>query len=216
MTQQVLGPLDALLFDMDGTLTLSRAASERCWRRWAARRDMDAEEVLRVCHGRQAQETIKLVAPKLDSAAEAAWLLEQELSDPEGVEAVAGAAAFLKQLPAKRWALVTSAAEKLARYRLKLAKLPQPECMVCADDVDAGKPDPAGYSLAARKLGADPARCVVFEDTAVGIEAGSRAGMRTIGIDASDAGAPKGADWVVSSYDALVFEAGPPMQIRRR
>ncbi|HVH21651.1 MAG TPA: HAD family hydrolase [Pseudonocardia sp.] len=36
------------------------------------------------------------------------------------------------------------------------------------DDISAGKPDPEGYLLAARRLGVDPARCLVVEDAEPG------------------------------------------------
>ena len=40
----------------------------------------------------------------------------------------------------------------------------------------AGKPDPEGYLLAARELGADPGRCLVVEDAEAGVRAGRAAG----------------------------------------
>ena len=44
------------------------------------------------------------------------------------------------------------------------------------------KPDPEIYLLAARQLRAQPARCVVFEDSPPGVTAASRAGMYTIAV----------------------------------
>lgn len=207
------GPLDALLFDMDGTLTDSRAASERCWRRWSEKMGVDAERVLALCHGRQARETMHLVAPHVDIKAEVQWLLDQELKDP-GVVAIAGAKAFLHSLPKSAWALVTSADEALARYRLALCDLPIPACVVAAGNVERGKPAPDAYLLGAKRLGAAPERCLVFEDTAVGIKAGLTAGMQVLGVDASQHGPPKGAQHCISDYAVLTFEPGPPIQVR--
>ena len=54
---------------------------------------------------------------------------------------------------------------------------------VCGDDDCAHKPDPAPYLLAAKKLGIAPedmAKCVVLEDTFVGLEAGAASGATTI------------------------------------
>lgn len=65
------------------------------------------------------------------------------------------------------------------------AELPVPEVLVTAEDVDVGKPDPAGYLLAARRLGADPAECIVVEDTPAGLEAGRRAGCHVIAVATS-------------------------------
>ncbi|MGL6096163.1 MAG: HAD family hydrolase, partial [Fimbriiglobus sp.] len=48
--------------------------------------------------------------------------------------------------------------------------------VVCAEDTVRHKPEPDVFLEAARRLGADPARCVVFEDTDIGLEAARRAG----------------------------------------
>lgn len=55
------------------------------------------------------------------------------------------------------------------------------DAMVCAEDVTRHKPEPDVFLEAARRLGVDPARCVVFEDTDIGLEAARRAGM--VGVD---------------------------------
>ena len=47
-------------------------------------------------------------------------------------------------------------------------------------DVSRGKPDPEGYLLGARRIGARPAECLVVEDSPVGAAAGLAAGMRVI------------------------------------
>jgi sugar-phosphatase len=78
--------------------------------------------------------------------------------------------------------VVTSASRELARTRLQSVDLPVPSVLIGADDVMHGKPDPEGYLTAARRLGADRAHCIVFEDTLPGLEAARRAGMRGIGI----------------------------------
>ena len=53
---------------------------------------------------------------------------------------------------------------------------------VSAEEVAHGKPHPDVFLRAAEKLGVAPDRCVVVEDAPVGVEAGRRGGMRTIGI----------------------------------
>lgn len=70
-------------------------------------------------------------------------------------------------------------------HRAKAAELPVPEVLVTTEDVDVSKPDPAGYLLAARRLGADPAECIVVEDTPAGLEAGRRAGCHVIAVATS-------------------------------
>ncbi|MEU9987695.1 HAD family phosphatase [Streptomyces sp. NPDC048045] len=63
---------------------------------------------------------------------------------------------------------------------------------VSADEVAHGKPAPDVFLEAARRLGADPADCVVLEDAAPGAAAAHAAGMRCIAIPyvAAQADAP--------------------------
>ncbi|MCI3275186.1 HAD family hydrolase [Streptomyces cylindrosporus] len=65
--------------------------------------------------------------------------------------------------------------------------------VVSADEVPRGKPAPDVFLEAARRLGADPADCVVLEDAAPGAAAAHAAGMRCIAIPyvAAQAGAPE-------------------------
>jgi mannitol-1-/sugar-/sorbitol-6-phosphatase len=55
--------VEAILFDIDGTLADSTGAVVRTWRRWAAQHGMNAEEILRVCHGRRTEDTLALFLP---------------------------------------------------------------------------------------------------------------------------------------------------------
>jgi mannitol-1-/sugar-/sorbitol-6-/2-deoxyglucose-6-phosphatase len=45
-----------------------------------------------------------------------------------------------------------------------------------------GKPDPAVYVSAARRLGVPPAACIVFEDSVIGVQAGKAARMTTVAV----------------------------------
>src|SRR6195952_783607 len=54
--------------------------------------------------------------------------------------------------------------------------------IVSQDDVRNGKPDPECYLTAARLLGVEPARMLVFEDTDVGVAAAKAAGARVVGL----------------------------------
>jgi sugar-phosphatase len=172
----------AILFDMDGTLVDSMAHDERQWTRWAARYGLDPQPILKISHGRRTEETIREIAPHLATEEEFARFGDEELSDREGIRAVAGASALLSALPRDAWALVTSAPQQLAQMRMKCAGLPLPSVVVSADDVKNGKPHPEGVLLAARLLGVTPTECLVIEDTPAGIQAARAGGMRSLGI----------------------------------
>ena len=172
----------AILFDLDGVLVDSRECIELIWHAWAGERGLDPAEFLSVAHGRRIAETLRLVAPQLDAAAEAAVLDAMEEVETRGLRAAPGAAALLRQLSEAQRAIVTSGSRPVATLRLRTAGLPIPGVFVTAGDVQRGKPDPEGYLLAARRLGVAPADCVVVEDSPPGVGAGKAAGMRVIAL----------------------------------
>jgi sugar-phosphatase len=176
----------AFLFDMDGTLLNSVAATERIWTRWAIRHGLDVAKFLPTIHGVRAIDTVaRQNLPGVDPQAEAAQLTVEEIDDVEGVVEVPGALAFLKSLPPTQWAIVTSAPMALALRRMEAAGIPRPEVMVTAEDVSAGKPNPACYLLAAQRLQVAPQECLVFEDAEAGIKAGEAASMDVMVVTAT-------------------------------
>lgn len=56
------------------------------------------------------------------------------------------------------------------------------DAVVTRDDVARGKPAPDTYLRAAALLGLDPARCVAYEDTAIGLEAARAAGTSAVDV----------------------------------
>ncbi|HDX9011885.1 HAD-IA family hydrolase [Aeromonas dhakensis] len=172
----------ALLLDMDGTLVHSTGEVEAVWRLWCRRHRLDPEPVLAMCHGVRSREVIRTLAPQLDLAQEVALLDELEIHHTGQAEALAGARTLLASLPVERWALVTSASQRVARHRLRSAGLPLPALLVGAEDVEHGKPDPEPYLLATERLGIAAADCLVFEDAPAGISSALRAGCRVVQV----------------------------------
>ena len=172
----------AVLSDLDGVLVDSWTAIERAWTRFARRHGLDPEAVLAATHGVPTVDVIRTVAPHLDAKAEAAAIEREQIEEVEGLRALPGARELVASLPAGRFAVVTSASRELAESRLRAAGLPVPEVLVSSDDVEHGKPSPAGYLRAACLLGVEPAHSVVLEDAPAGVEAGVAAGMTVIGV----------------------------------
>ncbi|MDP8939096.1 MAG: HAD family hydrolase [Actinomycetota bacterium] len=173
---------EALLFDLDGVLVDSGASTERAWRLWVDKHELNAEEILKIAHGRRTVETVQLVAPHLSAEDEAAILEDIEVEDIAGIGAIPGAAELLRTLPAERWAVVTSGTRKLATTRLRQMSLPMPRVLVFAEDVANGKPEPECYLKAAQLLDVTPEDCLVIEDAPAGIDAAHAAGMRVIAL----------------------------------
>ncbi|RST08056.1 HAD family hydrolase [Streptomyces sp. WAC05374] len=202
---------EALLFDNDGTLVSSLESVNRCWSRWAAEYGIAAEDFARVeLHGRPAVEIITELLPAGRAGeipAALARIEELEVEDvPGGVELLPGTLRLLGSLPAGRWAVVTSATRPLAEARLREAGIDAP-VVICADDITRGKPDPEPYLLAAARLGADPARCVVFEDAPAGLAAGRAAGMTTVALTTTHDRSALVADAVVTDLSDVSAQA---------
>lgn len=176
---------DAVLFDLDGVLIDSTSCIVRHWKEWADQHGFDVDKILQVAHGIRTIETIKRVAPNLDAEMESEQFTANEIVDTVGVVAIEGASRLLKALPEDALAIVTSGSSELARARLIQAGLPIPRVLVTSDDVIHGKPAPEPYLVGAKRLGIAVERCVVVEDAPAGIEAGRKAGMRVIGINAT-------------------------------
>lgn len=175
-----LSGVQAVLLDMDGTLVDSDAAVERAWRAWAGEYRVDLDGAPLIAHGMPAVGNVRRLRPDLsdDGAAAAAQRqLALQYDDVSDVTATPGARELLADLDrlGLPWAVVTSADPTLARVRLAAARI-RPRLLVTAEDVRAGKPDPEGYQQAARRLGADPRRCLVVEDAEAGVAAGRAAG----------------------------------------
>lgn len=76
------------------------------------------------------------------------------------------------------------------------------DTIVAGEQVTTAKPDPEAFLRAAALLGISPARCCVFEDSAVGVRAAKNAGMFCIAVRNRDAFTPQDlspADVVVES-----------------
>ncbi|MET7734280.1 HAD family hydrolase [Streptomyces sp. NPDC005402] len=196
---------EALLFDNDGTLVSSLESVHRCWTRWAEEFGITPEAFARVeLHGRTAVEIAAELLPGDVVPAAVARIEDLEVSDVPngGVYLLPGTTALLDSLPADRWAVVTSATRRLAEARLAAVGI-LPKTLIAADDVTRGKPDPEPYLLAARQLGVDPSRCVVFEDAPAGLRAGRAAGMTTVALTTTHQAHELDADLVVENLSAL-------------
>ena len=77
--------------------------------------------------------------------------------------------------------------------------------IVTSCEVKQGKPAPDVYLEAASRLGAQPERCLVFEDVPMGILAGKNAGMRVCAVEDEFSAAQreekqKLADYYITDY----------------
>lgn len=203
----------AFLFDMDGTLLNSIAVANRVWADWARRRGLDVAEVLAVMHGVQVIDTVTRFVPAgLDPRSEAEAITLAELNDVSGIREIPGAARFLGLLPARSWAVVTSAPRELAYRRIAAAGLPGPALLIGAEDVAVGKPAPDCFLAAAAALGVEPRDCLVWEDSPAGIAAAEAAGMSVMVVGGAHEAAVAADHPLVPDYSGLGLVGTPAGQ----
>ncbi len=174
--------VDALLFDSDGVLVDSHAQVDVAWRALADEFRLDFSVLATQLVGVPARQTLArhLGGARLDAAI--GRLEDLEVETAATTAAVRGATELLVALPADRWAVVTSATRRLGEARWSGAGIPMPAFAITADDVARGKPAPDPYLAGAALLGADPARCLVFEDSAAGGDAAVAAGAAVVAV----------------------------------
>ncbi|TAG02050.1 MAG: HAD family phosphatase [Betaproteobacteria bacterium] len=184
--------LDALIFDMDGTLVDSMPFHEKAW-------DVMLPE-LGVSIDRfefftwSAGLTNREIFPRL---------LKRDVTGEELAALADRKEAIYRDCYAPHMALMPGALEVIrraeqGRVRVAMGTAAPPEnvelvvdglsvrhhfpVIVGGNDVANGKPDPEVFLKAAARMGVAPSRCLVFEDTPAGIEAAFRAGMHCVAI----------------------------------
>jgi beta-phosphoglucomutase-like phosphatase (HAD superfamily) len=185
-------PVRALIFDMDGTMIDSMPWHAQSWIAFTQRHGLriDVDELMRRTTGRTGLECMNDLFQRDIDAVEARALIQEkedlyrELYAPVFAE-VAGFKTFSQQARERGLKVgVGTAGDKhniaFAFAHLKLPK--PPHAVVGGDEGLPGKPDPAIFLEAARRMNTPAQSCIVFEDAPYGIEAARRAGMRAVAV----------------------------------
>ena len=212
----------AVLWDMDGTLLDSAALHWQAWAETMAaaghRNDTDYfiatfgqrnDTILRGLLGPRASED---EIAGLSDAKEAHY---RKLVRAQGVELFPGVRAWLATLQAAGWrqAIASSAPRPNIETILDVTNIaPYFGAAVSGEDVQAGKPDPQVFLLAADRLRTPRERCVVVEDSPYGIEGARRAGMKSVAVGTAYAALPADvaaalpADLPADAFERLVAD----------
>jgi len=132
-----------------------------------------------------------------------------------GLSPLPGVAEWVKRLEEEGWQQAIASSAPRLNVETVLRALDFKgyfRVIVSAEDVQRGKPDPQVFLLAAARLGMPPARCIVVEDAAAGIEAARRAGMRSIGVGrgaafSADLTVPSLADLAPDAFEKLLLDS---------
>lgn len=180
---------DAIFFDLDGTLIDSeRLAIQAGQHAFGTLGHHDTQDLLHSLIGIDlptASVMIRAAYPGIDlEELNTHWSASFDTAMQQNVPLKTGAHALVHDLASRhRLALVTSSGREHALDKLERSGLLHAfRAVITREDVSATKPAPAPYLLAASLLDASPDRCLVFEDSEAGAEAGHRAGMRVVQV----------------------------------
>jgi len=180
----------ALIFDMDGTIVDNMAFHTKSWIAFFERRGhaIDADAFFRATAGRQGGEIIRshfgehLLDDEVMTLNHEKEAVYRELYAPHR-KAVEGFEDLIADAKSQGIALAVGTAAPPANVEFTLDGLDLRrhfDAIVGATDVARGKPHPDVFLEAAKRCGAEPADCIVFEDAPLGVEAARRAGMRAV------------------------------------
>ena len=182
----------AFIFDIDGTLVDSMAAHTQAWLEFLEQNgaQLNSQDVRRTLVGRTTRDILlqafgeDLSEGEIETLTEQKESLYRQLYQPM-LKPLPGLLDFLEGARALGipMAVASSANKANIDYTLDgLGIRAYFKEVVGEEQVTHPKPHPEIYLLAAARLDVPASRCLVFEDSAVGIQAALGAGMRVIGL----------------------------------
>ena len=179
----ILKPIEALIFDLDGTLVDTESQTDGAIDAVLARRGiygfvLPASETRGRTWAHVAERIRVLTQTDISCAELSAELLAQWNIATARVAEVPGASEAIRAaaLNNLRLSVVSSSPRSVINRFLDSLEVAQ----FVGDDVRNGKPDPEGFLTAAHILEVDPTEALVFEDSRAGLLAARAAGMRSV------------------------------------
>ncbi|MFG3529722.1 HAD family hydrolase [Streptomyces sp. NPDC047917] len=198
---------ELVIFDCDGVLVDSERIAVRIEVQIGAELGwpLTADEVMEKFVGRSNKSISELVDARLPGKS-AAWQQRYEALHREAVDrelvAVEGIHEALATLTLPTCVASSGSHEKMRHTLGHTGLYAHFEGRIfSATEVAHGKPAPDLFLHAARRMGVDPAACVVVEDSKYGVQAARSAGMRAFGY----AGGLTPAHWL-EGPDTVVFD----------
>lgn len=208
--------LQAVIFDLDGVVVDSHPAHLRAWKIFfqSLGKEVSGQELEFVLEGRKREDILRYFLGDLTADQVKEYGARKEAlfrdSQPE-INAILGLPEFLDHLEAAQLPLAVASSASRGRAAFMLEQLDLKRrfrVIVTGDDVSAGKPDPAIFRLAARRLGIAAENILVCEDAVYGVEAAKKAGMKCLAI-AANGRQPlleqAGADCVLPDFRSAVL-----------
>jgi HAD superfamily hydrolase (TIGR01509 family) len=184
------GDYEAFLYDCDGTLADNMMAHKLAYQEVARNYGIDLD--LNIIHETAGWPTV-LVAqeisrrynvplPESFAAEKSAVFIDKHIQKTLPVVHVYEH--LKKNVGRIKIGVVSGGSRSTVSITLSVLGLTEPiDVLVCAGETPLGKPHPDPFLKAARDLGVDPTKCLVFEDGDPGTKAAEAAGMKWIRVD---------------------------------
>jgi len=221
MTDELRGPIRAVVFDMDGVLIDSHPAHRAAWKSFlqAMGQDVSEAELAFILDGRTRSDILRHYFGDLpDEQLQEYGRRKDEIfrGIEHRIEPVRGVLDFVEDLKQRGivMAVATSASE--IRTFSTIERLGLGGCfeaVITASDVSAGKPDPMVYRLACERISLPACEALAFDDATAGIEAARTAGMRCIGVAGNGVSfklIEAGAERIIADFVGLGLDSVAP------
>ncbi|HKV23868.1 MAG TPA: HAD family phosphatase [Candidatus Acidoferrum sp.] len=183
------GQFAAYLFDCDGTIADSMPLHYKAWKKALSEWNCEFDEALFYSWGGMpiaeiistlnAERGLHMPVEQVARRKESLYfeLLPELKAVPEVLEHIQARHGHIP------FAVVSGSTRDSVMASLNaLSLLEKFDTLVCAGEYFRSKPDPEAFLLAASKLAVAPAACLVFEDTDMGIQAATAAGMASVRV----------------------------------
>jgi beta-phosphoglucomutase len=184
------------LFDMDGVIIDSTRTHTEAWRRYLAGFQIDIRDIEARMLGKHNDEIVRdffceyplTERDIIDHGARKEQLYRDMIAPVCRQKLVPGITEFLHAHAGTSCGIATNAEPANVELILELAGIRDHfSVIVDGHQVKWPKPAPDIYLKTASLLNADPRDCIVFEDSATGIQAARSAGMRVVGVTTTSA-----------------------------
>ncbi len=217
--------IKAVIFDMDGvisdTLSLHAESESKVLLKYGIK--MPPEEIIQKFNAVPDKQMFQKVFKMFNKVFEKnnkeldfhkiedeKWQTFKELTKIGGIKIIPGSLKFIDLLLSNNFilGLASSSPQRIIDLILEALKIRKKfKVITCTEEVKKGKPAPDIFLLTAKKLGATPQNCVVFEDAPRGVQAAKAAGMKCIAITTTHKKVElEKADRIVEQFDNIRIE----------
>jgi HAD superfamily hydrolase (TIGR01509 family) len=203
---------DLIIFDSDGVLVDSEPIVNRVFVEMLGESGftLDLHETLREFCGASMENRIKVAQERWGWKAPhgfvAAFESRLNVATEKELKSVPSVSEVLDKLQVP-WCVASNGSHEDMRHRLSLAGIlgRYSPTLFSAMDVPCAKPAPDVYIHAAKRMGVEPSRCAVVEDSLAGVQAGLGAGMVVFGY------AGRTSSQILREAGARVFDSMPEL-----